>query len=265
MELLQYLLSINSDYIVLGLVVVLFTVEQILAQFKFIQRPKHLFNNGLFKVLFILINLVYVSGFIFCIQWLNSHEIGLFYLVEVPFWIKLILGVMLFDLVFYWFHRMSHKVPFIWRFHRVHHSDSSMDVSTAFRVHPIELFLWFSVSRIVAAGIFGLDLVNLGFMALVSTPIFFLVHSNIKYPVWLDRTLGLFILTPNQHRVHHEIDHNYTDSNYADVCIFWDRLFGTYRYKPVEEITYGLEEFDSPEKESFWYLLKTPFINIKQK
>ena len=254
MEYLKYLLSIDNDYIVLGLIVVLFSVEQTIAQFKFSHRPNHLFNNALFKVLFIVINLFWAYVFISCIQWLNKHEIGLFYFIDVPLWVKLILGVAMFDFTFYWFHRMSHRVPFIWRFHRVHHSDSSMDVSTAFRVHPIEGFLWFGTSRILAAGIFGLDIISLGFMGLVSTPIFFLVHSNISFPSWLDHTLGLVMLTPNQHKVHHEIDQEYTDSNYADVLILWDRLFGTYRYKPVEEITFGLKEFDNPKKESFCQL-----------
>jgi len=263
MDILEFLLAIDTRYIVLGLVVVLFSLEQIIAsQFKFGNRPQHLLNNSLFQFLFLIINTVWIYVFIFSIEWLNSHQIGLFYIINAPTWLKLILGVAMFDFVFYWFHRMSHQVPFLWRLHRVHHSDSSMDVSTAFRGHPFEQFLWFGVSRIVAAGIFGLDLLALGFLALIAIPIFFLVHSNIRFPSWLDNTLGLVILTPNQHKVHHEQDQEYTDSNYADIFILWDRLFKTYRYKPVDQIKFGLKEFNDSKQETFWYLIKSPFLNI---
>jgi sterol desaturase/sphingolipid hydroxylase (fatty acid hydroxylase superfamily) len=263
MDILEFLLTVDTRYIVLGLVVVLFSLEQIIAsQFKFSNRPWHLFNNALFHFLFLIINFVWVYVLIFCIEWLNNHQIGLFYIIDAPTWLKLILGVAMFDFVFYWFHRMSHRVPFLWRLHRVHHSDSSMDVSTAFRGHPFEQFLWFGVSRIVAAGIFGLDLLALGFLALIAIPIFFIVHSNIRFPSWLDNTLGWVILTPNQHKVHHEQDQEYTDSNYADIFILWDRLFGTYRYKPVDQIKFGLREFNDSKQESFWYLIKSPFLDI---
>lgn len=70
--------------------------------------------------------------------------------------------------------------------------------------------------------------------------------------------------TPNIHKVHHEKDQHYTDSNYADIFILWDRLFGTYKYKPAEELNIGLDEFDDDKKQTFWYLFKSPFLNIRR-
>jgi sterol desaturase/sphingolipid hydroxylase (fatty acid hydroxylase superfamily) len=64
--------------------------------------------------------------------------------------------------------------------------------------------------------------------------------------------------------VHHEQDQYYTDSNFADIFILWDRLFGTYKYKPVDQIKFGLKEFDEEKKQSFWYLIKSPFIKVKR-
>lgn len=69
---------------------------------------------------------------------------------------------------------------------------------------------------------------------------------------------------PDHHRVHHQQDQIFTDSNYADIFIIWDRLFGTFKMMPVEDMKYGLVEFDTDEKQSFLYLIKSPFINIKR-
>jgi sterol desaturase/sphingolipid hydroxylase (fatty acid hydroxylase superfamily) len=172
------------------------------------------------------------------------------------------LGVMLFDFVTYWFHRIAHITPVLWRFHRVHHSDTSMDASTFFRGHPLESFLWFGTSNILAAGIFGLDLLSLGLYFLIATPFFFLEHSNIRFPKWLDKTVGLIFTTPNIHKVHHEQDQYYTDSNFSDIFIIWDRMFGTFKCKPPEQINYGLKEFEEEKKQTFWYLIRSPFISM---
>lgn len=265
MQLLNKLLSIDFNYYLIGLMVLFYSLEQLTTtQFRFSKRPQHLLHNILFQVVFYVGNIFWAVFTVFSIDWLNTHELGLFYLIQVPVWVKLIAGVAMIDMVTYWFHRLSHKVPFLWRFHRVHHSDTSMDASTNFRSHPIELIFWFGTSNIIAAGIFGLDNITLGLYFLVATPFFFLEHSNLRFPKWLDKTFGLVFTTPNLHKIHHEQNQYYTDSNFSDVFILWDRLFGTYKYKPVEEINFGLKEFQEGEKQTFWYLIKSPFISIKR-
>jgi sterol desaturase/sphingolipid hydroxylase (fatty acid hydroxylase superfamily) len=264
METLKQLLSINFNYILIGLIVVFYSFEQLFqTQFRFKKRQQHLFHNIMLQVAFSLVNIVWAIVTVFFIEWLNNHHVGLFYVVQVPVWVKLILGVVLFDFVTYWFHRAAHKVSLIWRLHRVHHSDSTMDASTTFRGHPFEV-IWFGVSNILAAAVFGLDLTALGLYFLVATPFFFLEHSNLRFPVWIDKTVGLIITTPNLHKIHHEQDQHYTDSNFADIVILWDRIFGTYTYKPVDQITFGLKEFETNQKQTFWYLLISPFINMNR-
>jgi sterol desaturase/sphingolipid hydroxylase (fatty acid hydroxylase superfamily) len=169
------------------------------------------------------------------------------------------------DMITYWFHRMSHKVPVLWRFHRIHHSDTTMDSTTYFRSHPVEILFWFGFSNILAAGIFGLDLLTLGLYFVVVTPFFILDHNNLRFPVLPDKTFGQVITTPNLHKIHHEQEQYFTDSNFADIFILWDRLFGTYKYKPVEEIKFGLKEFDENKKQTFWYLFISPVFDIKRK
>jgi sterol desaturase/sphingolipid hydroxylase (fatty acid hydroxylase superfamily) len=265
MELINKLLAINSNYILIGLMILFYSLEQLLGnQFTFDKRPQHLFQNSLFYLVFFLLGILWSYVTVFSVEWLNNQQIGLFYFIQLPLWLKLLFGVALFDLVSYWFHRLSHVVPFLWRFHRVHHSDTTMDASTNFRAHPLESFLWFGSSSILAAGIFGFDLLTLGLYLFITMIFFVLQHSNLRFPKWLDKSLGFVITTPNIHKVHHEQDQYYTDSNFSDIFILWDRLFGTFKHKPVEEIKLGLKEFEEEKKQTFWFLMKSPFININR-
>jgi sterol desaturase/sphingolipid hydroxylase (fatty acid hydroxylase superfamily) len=265
METLNKLLAIDINYIVVGLIVIFYAMENLFAtQFRYAKMHQHLLHNVLMQAAIYLGSLITAIIVVNCIQWLNNHEIGMFYLVELPLWLKLVLGVMMFDFVNYWFHRTAHRAPVLWRFHRVHHSDIRMDASTNLRSHPVELLLYFGLSNVVAAAIFGLDVMSLGVFFLIITPYVFLEHSNIKFPAWLDKSVGLIFTTPNIHKVHHEQDQYYTDSNYADIFIIWDRLFGTYKYKPTSEIKFGLKEFDDDKKQTFWYLMRSPFINMSR-
>jgi len=265
MELLNKLLAINPNYILIGLMVLFYSMEQLLStQFKFTKRPQHLFQNSLFYAVFFLLGILWSSVTVFSVEWFNNQRIGLFYLVQLPIGLKLPVGIALIDLTSYWFHRLSHVVPLLWRFHRVHHSDTTMDASTNFRGHPLESFLWFGSSSILAAAIFGLDLLTMGVYLFITMVFFVLQHSNLLFPKWIDKSLGLVITTPNLHKVHHEQDQYYTDSNFADIFIVWDRLFGTFKSKPVEQIKLGLKEFDEEKKQTFLYLMKSPFINVKR-
>src|SRR5215207_7362925 len=145
---------------------------------------------------------------------------------------------MCLDLTSYWFHRLAHTSPLLWRLHRVHHSDTAMDTSTFFRGHPLEVLV-FGTSSIVACIIFGLDLRILGVYFIVQLPFLVAQHANIQLPDWIDKIFGKVFITPNIHKVHHDQNQYYTDSNFADIFVFWDKLFGTYKYVPVKSLRYG--------------------------
>jgi sterol desaturase/sphingolipid hydroxylase (fatty acid hydroxylase superfamily) len=265
MEFLDTILNINPNYIIILLLAIFFTLEQVSGTpFSFKQRGNHLFQNILFQIVLIILNIFFVSIQIYCIEWLNSNEIGLLYLVELPFWSKLFLGVVLYDFTTYWIHRASHKISLLWRLHRVHHSDTTMDSSTTFRFHPLELILIYQTGNILTAGIFGTDVISMALYYFIIYIFFFLEHSNLNYPKWLNSTFGLIFVMPDHHRVHHHQEQFYTDSNFADIFIIWDRIFGTFNLIQVEEIKYGLKEFEPKEKQTFLYLMKSPFIDIKR-
>jgi sterol desaturase/sphingolipid hydroxylase (fatty acid hydroxylase superfamily) len=263
MDTLNKLLAIDINIIVVGLIVIFYVAENIFAtQFKFDKMRQHLLHNVLMQVTIYLGSLVTAVLVVNAVDWLNANKVGLLHYLDLPMWLNLVLGVMAFDFVNYWFHRTAHRIPVLWRFHRVHHSDTRMDASTNLRAHPVDLLVYFGLSNVVAAAIFGMDVPALGVFFLVITPYVFIEHSNIRFPVWLDKTFGLFFTTPNMHKVHHEQDQYYTDSNYADIFIIWDRIFGTFKYKSAGQINFGLKEFDEDKKQTFWYLIRSPFINM---
>ncbi len=266
MDFLDKLLAIDPNYMVIGLIAVFFSLEQIMkSPFSFKKRINHLFQNLLFQITLAILNIFFVTFQVFSIDWLNSHHIGLLYLVELPFWAKLFISVALYDITAYWVHRGTHAIPLLWRFHRVHHSDTTMDSSTVFRFHPLELILVFGIGNIVTAALFGTDVFSMALYYFFLYLFFFFEHANLKYPNWLNSTLGLIFVMPDHHRVHHQQNQFYTDSNYADIFIVWDRLFGTFKMMPLEQMKYGLVEFEEDKKQTFLYLIKSPFISIKRK
>ena len=136
------------------------------------------------------------------------------------------------DLVAYVEHRLKHRIPLLWRIHRLHHSDPDVDVTTTLRFHPFEVLLRTAVRGVVATAIGMPPIAAVAYsllMAAVSVP----SHANIRQPGSIWRTLGLIVITPDFHRTHHSIDRDDCNSNFGLLLSCWDRLFGTYRSTPM--------------------------------
>ena len=175
----------------------------------------------------------------------------------MPAWAKVIAGIIALDLFAYVAHVLLHKTPFAWRFHRVHHSDEAVDVTTAFRQHPGET-IWRVLWQLPAIVLLGLPLWIVAVYLTISAANAQLEHANIRVPETLDRRLRLLFVTPNMHKVHHSRLQPETDSNYANIFSVWDRLFGTYtRSVDFETLRYGLD--DIADRETFARLLRMPF------
>ena len=260
----EYITTINPDIFLAVILTLLFSVEQIFFSTKsFLKRSPHLIGNIFLQIGYIIMNFVLATFVIKVLDWAANEHIGLFNWISVPFYLQVIAGVVCIDLVNYWAHRLNHTWALLWRFHRVHHSDTTMDSSTTYRFHPLEA-LGDNLAAIVAAFMFGLDGTVLVFWLIVYMPLLVLHHTDVIMPKWFEKTFGRVIVSPNLHKIHHHQQQVFTDSNYGLIFIFWDKLFNTYKELPVEEIKYGLEEFDNPERQTFWYLLKSPFINVKK-
>ena len=264
MDVLNKILSLNQDYIFYGLLGGLFFLEIIRSSRKnFGHKFRHLVHNFLFQLILLALGSVVIYMTIQTFEWIETKQFGLFNWIAIPYWLKIIAGVFIIDLADYWFHRWDHRIPLLWRQHRVHHSDTSLDVTTTLRVFPTDL-IYFVAGECIFALAFGLDILSMNIFLFLLLVMMFLQHTSLYFPKWIDKVFGWLLMTPNYHKVHHEQDQQFTDSNYGTIFIIWDRIFGTFRYKPVSEINYGLEEFAGAEKQSFWYQIRSPFINIKR-
>ncbi|HET8774646.1 MAG TPA: sterol desaturase family protein [Thermoanaerobaculia bacterium] len=174
---------------------------------------------------------------------------------EMPAWLHAVIGIAALDLFAYVAHVLLHKIPFAWRFHRVHHSDQAVDVTTAFRQHPGET-VWRVLWQLPAIALFGLPLWIVVVSLTVSAANAQLEHANIRLPERLDRALRLLFVTPDMHKVHHSRLQPETDSNYSNIFSVWDRLFGTYTSRvDFGALRYGLDD----SRATFIGLLRMPF------
>jgi sterol desaturase/sphingolipid hydroxylase (fatty acid hydroxylase superfamily) len=194
----------------------------------------------------------------FASAWSAEHHFGLLYQIALPVWARTIVAVCLLDLWTYFWHRANHRVAFLWRFHRTHHSDPHMDVTTAHRFHFGEI-LFSSLLRVPLIVLLGIGLKELVIYEACMFAIVQLHHANVGLGAKLDQWLRFVIVTPAMHKVHHSRVQRETDSNYSSFLSIWDRLFRTLvlREKP-ETIEFGLADFDAPERQTVPGMLKTP-------
>jgi sterol desaturase/sphingolipid hydroxylase (fatty acid hydroxylase superfamily) len=186
---------------------------------------------------------------------------GLLRLAELRLSVASILGFLALDLGIYVQHVVFHKVPLLWRLHRMHHADLDVDVTTGLRFHPIEILisLAIKIAVVLALGIPAVAVLAFE-VALNATSMF--NHSNVAMPAWLDRALRRVVVTPDMHRVHHSVIRRETDSNFGFNLPWWDRLFGTYRAEPEAGhigMTLGLPNFRDPGELRLDRLLTQPF------
>jgi sterol desaturase/sphingolipid hydroxylase (fatty acid hydroxylase superfamily) len=185
---------------------------------------------------------------------------GLFNYVLLPVFFKIILSLIIFDLVIYVQHVVFHAVPFLWRLHRVHHSDLEFDVTTALRFHPLEIILSMGLKLLLVLGVGPPAFAVLVFEVVLNATAMF-NHSNVKIPLGFERILRLFVVTPDMHRVHHSIIPTETNSNFGFNLPWWDWLLGTYRDQPThghEGMAIGVAQFRNRREQWLDKLLLQP-------
>ncbi len=244
----------------LTLFMTLETLYPFLAQSKY-RKKQRWHNTGNLLVSFAL-NAALSGVVSYCLTVATNNQFGLLYHLNMPFSVALISGVLLCDLNGYIAHRLYHKVPLFWRFHRVHHSDVELDASSALRMHPFE-FIFQATTQATVLPLLGVSNSSFVIYVAFSLPLFIINHANIKFPNWYEKYVSLLFITPNWHRVHHSSKQIETDSNYADVFTLWDRIFSTHKSQKPEEITFGLETLRKKESQTFWGMLLTPFKSLK--
>lgn len=206
----------------------------------------------------ILLNFTLVAG----AAYFSESGIGLLQVLGTSGGAAFIVALVALDGASYLVHRLMHQMPILWRVHLVHHIDASVDATTAFRQHPIEGVLRFSFIAVTAWGL-GAPPAAIAVYRLLGALNSVLEHANIRLPRWLDRALVWFWVTPDMHKVHHSRERIETDSNYANLFSFFDRLFGS--FTPSSRgplVRYGIRGHDSPEHQSIGAVLWLPFRGL---
>ena len=228
------------------------------------KRIKRAIINAIFAIPgFIALRLLLLPAMVWVAYKNQEWQIGLNYLYALPLWLEAVIAFFLLDYTNYLWHILNHRVPVLWRFHIVHHTDIDLDVTTAIRFHAGEM---------IASVFFrGLAVFIVG-----ATPVLVLVyeiffeaatqfhHSNWKLPFGFEKVLNRIFVTPRMHGIHHSVIRNETDSNYSVIFSFWDRIHRTSNLGiPHHEVITGVPAYSNPNELTVGYLLKLPFTKIR--
>lgn len=190
----------------------------------------------------------------------RANRFGLMHWLDLPPGAALVVSIVLFDGWMYAWHRANHRVGLLWRFHRMHHTDRELDVTTALRFHTGEIAIS-STLRAAVLVLLGMSFRWLIFYEIALLPVIQFHHSNVRIPYGLDRVMRGLLVSPGMHRLHHSVLRREHDGNYASIFSFWDRLFGSYRRRGQEgmrRLKIGLRRFPQPRWQTLWGMLRTP-------
>ena len=181
--------------------------------------------------------------------------------VDWPLWAEVVLSIAALDFAIWAQHLMVHRVPFLWRLHRMHHADLDYDVTTGARFHPLEILLSLVIKFCVIAAL-GPPAVAVVLFEVILNAMAMFNHANVRLPSKLDHILRFVFVTPDFHRVHHSIHADEMHRNFGFNLSIWDRVFGTYTPQPKdghEGMTIGLEQFRAHKDERLDQMLIQPF------
>ena len=193
-------------------------------------------------------------------EWVANQDYGVSLMVPLPTWGKIIAGVLLLDLTFYYWHWLNHNFLLFWRFHNIHHIDPDLDVSTSFRFHFGEI-IYSAPFRVVQVLVLGISpLTYFIYEGLFNCGTMF-HHSNVRIPLKIERLLNKVIVTPRMHGIHHSDVRRETNANYSVIFSCWDYLHRTLVLNvPQRVIRIGVPAYQEKQDNRFWRLIITPFI-----
>lgn len=264
-EIISYFSTIPSSHrslILVGGITLFWLIENAFPLFNFSYKKwRHASINIFLTATTIVVNFFLAFILLKTANWSIANDFGVLqWLPEMSIWLYALIGLLLLDLIgAYLVHLVEHKVKILWRFHIIHHTDTWVDTTSANRHHPGESVIRFAFTTlgvlIVGSPMWMVFLYQT--LSVIATQF---NHANISLPKKLDTILSYLIVSPNMHKIHHHHVLPYTDSNYGNIFSIWDRLFGTYRTLPTEEIIYGIDTYPNPEQHNnLKKLLKIPF------
>lgn len=215
--------------------------------------------NFTFTILVYIVAALLISPLAsFIINMTKIHGFGLLPLLSANKLFQFIVGFLLMDLTFYYWHRMNHEIPLLWRFHNVHHTDPDLDVTTSMRFHFVEI-TYSSIFRLFQLSLIGINPLTFICYEFVFQANTFFHHSNIKLPIGLERIINKIMVTPRMHGIHHSNYREETNRNYSVVFSFWDHLHKTIKLNiPQQRITIGVPGYLKSSDNALINLLLMP-------
>ena len=254
--------SLHRGLILAGGITVFWMIENIapLHLFKY-KKWNHAGINIFFTLTTIIVNFALAAGLLWMAHFTVNNNWGL--LNQFPntnIFLYAILGLLLLDLIgAYIAHWIQHRIPSLWRFHLIHHTDIYVDTTTANRHHPGESIIRF-LCTMLAIFLIGTPMWLVFLYQSLSVVFSQFNHANIQLPKKLDTFISYFLVSPDMHKVHHHFAMPYTDTNYGNIFSIWDRLFGTFSTLPNSEIIYGIDTHQNTEHHSsIKKMLQIPF------
>jgi sterol desaturase/sphingolipid hydroxylase (fatty acid hydroxylase superfamily) len=258
--------SSHRSLILVSGITIFWLIENAFPLFNFkYRRWQHAGINIFFTLTTIIVNFCLAFILLQTADWAFTNHFGLLqWLPEMPIVAYTIIGLLLLDLIgAYLVHLVEHKVKILWCFHLIHHTDTWIDTTSANRHHPGESVIRF-VFTTLGVVVVGSPMWLVFLYQTLSVVATQFNHANIALPKKVDLFLSYFIVSPDMHKVHHHYVMPYTDSNYGNIFSIWDRLFGTFKVLPREEIVYGVDTHMQPEEHNnLGNLLKIPFQKKK--
>lgn len=219
-------------------------------------------NLGIVVVNTLVLRLLIPAGAIGAAVWAQANDIGMFNTLAWPLSVTMLLGFLSLDCAIYWQHRLFHRIPLLWRVHRMHHADTDFDTTTGLRFHPLEIIL----SMLIKIGIvvaIGIDPTTVLIFEIVLNATSLFNHGNVALPKPLEGPVRALIVTQEMHRIHHSQLPQETNSNYSFNFSIWDRLFGSYTAQAQQGsdgISIGLKDYPANSSSTkLGYLLAIPF------
>jgi len=271
---MDFIISFFSDIpavfralILIGGVVVFWVMEGVFPLFSFgYKKIIHAGLNLFFTLTTAIIGFGLAGVLLLTSDFVSENQYGLLYLIELPLWAQMIVGVLLMDLIgAYFAHFVEHKVKWMWKFHLVHHSDKNIDVTSGLRHHPGETLIRIGFT-LIAVFIVGAPMWLIMVYQSLSVLFAHITHANINFPKGLDRALSFVFVTPLMHKVHHHYQRPLTDTNFGNIFSVWDRLFGTFaQVKDSKKLVYGIDtHMRTEENEGLKNLLGIPFQKYRK-
>lgn len=246
--------------IFLGVLILMGTLEAMFPAHERLQKrsSRWVTNIGLVIIDTLAIRLLFPIIAVGAALWAQTQGWGVLNLVVLPNWISVILAVIILDMMIYWQHVAFHKIPWLWRLHKVHHADRDLDATSGLRFHPVEIVISMVYKMIVVVALGAPVLAVIIFEIILNACALF-NHANVRIPLLIERPLRKIMVTPALHRIHHSVIERETNTNFGFSVIWWDKIFRSYTDTPSGQLTLGLNEYQTDAPSNLIWSLIAPF------